>query len=175
MKFGAVARFAILLAVAIPAWSEIVIHTKSGKVIRVQVDASEIASIEFSPTAAPPPPPPPPSGGSVFQSLANGKTVSGEARGDKGGYWPFQLKITSYDPSTGAIVGQITWSSLSSVHRVKGTLAGTKLSFTETEAIRAGSAHLNVAYTFTLATATASGSWVDNGDKSHGSAKILAP
>lgn len=173
MKFGAAARVAILMAAAIPAWSEIVIHTKSGKVIRVPVDASEIASIEFSPTA--PPPPPPPSGGSVFQSLASGKTVSGEARGDKGGYWPFQLKITSYDPSTGAIVGQITWTSLASVHRVKGSLTGMRLGFTETEAIRAGSAHLNVAYTFTLAAATASGSWVDNGDKSHGSAKILAP
>jgi hypothetical protein len=32
-----------------------------------------------------------------------------------------------------------------------------------------------VSYTFTLANATAAGSWVDNGDKSRGSATILAP
>ena len=54
-------------------------------------------------------------------------------------------------------------------------MAGTSLTFTETEAIRAGGAHLNVAYTFTLAQSSATGSWVDNGDKSHGGAKFSAP
>jgi hypothetical protein len=49
------------------------------------------------------------------------------------------------------------------------------LTFTETEAIRAGGAHLNVAYAFTLSQSSATGTWIDNGDRSHGRAKFSAP
>lgn len=37
----------LLLALAIPAFSEMIVHTKDGRAIRVAVDASEVASIEF--------------------------------------------------------------------------------------------------------------------------------
>ncbi len=161
---------AFLLAATVPAWSEMVVRTKDGRTLRLQVEANEIASIEFvsGQTSATP------SGGAFLPTLTSGRTFAGEAWGDGGGRWNFQLKITSYNPSTGAIVGEITWPSLSSVHRIRGTLAGSRLTFTETEAIRPGGAHLNVAYTFTLGSASATGTWLDNGDKSHGGAKFPA-
>ena len=167
-----IALLAVLLAATVPAFPEMVIHTKDGQTLRVQVEASEIASIEFVSGQALPVP----TGGAAFlPTLTSGKTFSGEAWGDGGGNWKFELKITSYNPSTGAIVGEITWPSLASVHRIRGRLAGTSLTFTETEALRAGGAHLNVAYTFTLGSTSATGTWVDNGDKSHGGAKFSAP
>ena len=44
---------ALLLAVAAsPCFAEIVIHTKDGRALRVQVDPVEISSIEFVPQAA---------------------------------------------------------------------------------------------------------------------------
>ena len=172
MTRGTIALLAVLLAAAVPAFPEMVIHTKDGRTLRVQVEASEIASIEFVSGQSLPAP----TGGAAFlPTLTSGKTLAGEAWGNTGGNWKFQLKITSYDPSTGAIVGEISWPSLSSVHRIRGRLAGTSLTFTETEAIRPGAAHLNVAYTFTLAAASATGTWMDNGDKSRGGAKFSTP
>jgi len=172
MTRGTIALLAVLLGAAVPAFPEMVIRTKDGRTLRVQVEASEIASIEFVSGQALPAP----TGGAAFlPTLTSGKTLPGEAWGDAGGNWKFELKITSYNPSTGAIVGEITWPSLSSVHRIRGRLAGNSLTFTETEAIRPGGAHLNVAYTFTLAQSSATGTWIDNGDKSHGGAKFSAP
>ena len=172
MTRGTITLLAVLLAAAVHAFPEMVIHTKDGRAIRVQVEANEIASIEFVSVQALPVP----TGGAAFlPTLTSGKTLAGEAWGDAGGNWKFQLKITSYDPSTGAIVGEITWPSLASVHRIRGKLAGTSLTFTETEALRPGGAHLNVAYTFTLSQSSATGTWIDNGDKSHGGAKFSAP
>ncbi|MCX6564842.1 MAG: hypothetical protein NTW38_00190 [Candidatus Aminicenantes bacterium] len=167
MTRGTIALLVILLAAAVPAFPEMVIHTKDGRTIRVQVEANEIANIEFVSGSSLPVP--------ILSTLTSGKPLSGEAWGDAGGDWKFEMKITSYNPSTGAIVGEITWPSLSSVHRIRGSLAGTSLTFTETEAIRAGGAHLNVAYTFTLGSTSATGTWIDNGDKSHGGAKFSAP
>ncbi len=166
MTRSTIALLVILLVAVAPAFPEMVVHTKDGRAIRVQVEANEIATIEFV-------------SGSSFSvpflsTLTSGKLLSGEAWGDAGGRWIFELKITSYNPSTGAIVGEITWPSLSSVHRIRGSLAGTSLTFTETEAIRAGGAHLNCAYTFTLGSTSATGTWVDNGDKSRGGAKFSA-
>ena len=172
MTRGTIALLAVLLAAAVPAFPEMVIRTKDGRAIRVQVEASEIASIEF---VSGPALPAPTSGAAFLPTLTSGRTLSGEAWGDAGGNWKFELKITSYNPSTGAIVGEITWPSLASLHRIRGRLAGTTLTFTETEAIRPGGAHLNVAYTFMLAQSSATGSWIDNGDKSHGGAKFSAP
>ena len=172
MTRGTITLLAVLLAAAVPAFPEMVIHTKDGRAIRVPVEANEIASIEFVSGQALPAP----TGGAAFlQTLASGKTLSGEAWGDAGGNWKFELKITSYNPSTGVVVGEITWPSLASVHRIRGKLVGTSLTFTETEAIRPGGAHLNVAYTFTLAQSSATGTWIDNGDKSRGGARFSAP
>ncbi|GBC59728.1 hypothetical protein DENIS_0669 [Desulfonema ishimotonii] len=165
----------LLFVVATPCFSEIAIHTKDGRTVRVQVEADEISRIEFVTTAPPPAKPitaPTPAKPTFIQALLNGKDRPGEAWGDSGGRWNFKLKITSYDRATGYVVGQITWPSLSSVHRVRGKLTGDKLTFTEVEAIRPGGAHLNVSYTFTLGNSSATGRWLDNGDKSHGGAKI---
>ena len=172
MTRGTITLLVVLLAAAVPAFPEMVIHTKDGRALRVQVEANEIASIEFVSGQALPAP----TGGAAFlPTLTSGKPLAGEAWNDAGGNWKFQLKITSYDPSTGVVVGEITWPSLSSVHRIRGRLAGTSLTFTEIEAIRPGGAHLNVAYTFTLSQSSATGTWIDNGDKSHGGAKFSAP
>jgi len=176
MTRGTITLLAVLLAAAVPAFPEMVIHTKDGRAIRVQVEASEIASIEFVSGPALPAP----TGGAAFlPTLTSGKTLSGEAwegQGPRAGRtWQFLLKITSYDPATGAIVGELTWPSLSSVHRIRGRLAGTSLTFTEAEAIRPGGAHLNVAYTFTLAQSSATGTYTDHTDNSSGTAKINAP
>jgi len=166
---------ALVVGAAIPTFAETVIHTKDGRTIRVPADANEIASIDFVATPTPPPPAPTPPAASesaFLQILVNGGERTGEAWGDGGGRWKCTLKITSYDRATGAVVGQIDWPSLSSVHRIRGKIAGDKLTFTEVEAIRAGNAHLNVTYTFALGKASATGTWVDNGDKSHGGAKL---
>jgi len=173
---GTIALLAVLLAAAVPAFPEMVIHTKDGRTLRVQVEASEIASIEFVSGQALPVP----TGGSPFlQPLTSGKTLSGEAWEDQGPRagrtWQFLLKITSYNPATGAIVGELTWPSLSSVHRIRGTLAGSSLTFTEAEAIQAGGAHLNVSYALTLSQGSATGTYTDHTDNSSGRAKLNAP
>ena len=87
--------------------------------------------------------------------------------------WPFKVRVTSYSAGSGDLVGELTWTSLSSTHRVRGKLVGSSLTFTEVEAIRAGSAHLNVAFTFTISGSGAKGSWVDHADRSTGEAVIL--
>ncbi len=63
-----------------------------------------------------------------------------------GKFWPFVLRITSLDESTGEIAGQITWKSLDAVHTFTGTLQGDILEFTETAAVKQGKGRLNVAY-----------------------------
>ncbi|HOT27665.1 MAG TPA: hypothetical protein PLU72_05720 [Candidatus Ozemobacteraceae bacterium] len=63
-----------------------------------------------------------------------------------GKFWPFILRITSLDESTGEISGQITWKSLDAVHTLTGTLQGDVLEFTETAAVKQGKGRLNVAY-----------------------------
>lgn len=63
-----------------------------------------------------------------------------------GKFWPFVLRITSLDESTGEIAGQITWKSLDAVHTCTGTLQGDILEFTETAAVKQGKGRLNVAY-----------------------------
>ena len=118
-------------------------------------------------------------GSPFLQTLTSGNTLSGEAweiQGPRNGRkWPFKVKITSYDPDTGAIVGEITWPTLSSVHRIRGTLAGTSLNFTETEAIQPGSAHLNVSYALTVSQSSADGTYADHTDNTNGGAKLTAP
>lgn len=159
--------FVVLLGITIPAFAELAIHTKDGRTIKVPVDANEIARIEF--VAQKPDAPVEPA---FLKTIISGKERSGEAWTASGSRWRFGLKITSFDGSTGAFSGQIVWPSLSSIHRIQGNVAGDKLSFTEVEAIQAGSAHLHVSYVFTLGKNDANGTWVDNGDRSRGEAKI---
>lgn len=108
---------------------------------------------------------------STVASITSGKTLFGEAHQDLK-RWPFELRITNYDSSTGGIVGNLTWQTLNSVHRIRGTLAGKRLEFTEVEAIRRGAAHLNVYYEITLSGYSGQGTWVDLGDKSWGAVSL---
>jgi hypothetical protein len=85
------------------------------------------------------------------------------------------LRITSYDPGTGAIVGELTWTTLSSVNRIRGTLAGTNLTFTETEAIHPGAAHLNVEYNLTVSQSSTDGTYTDHTDNTRGGTRLTAP
>ncbi|MGD1101511.1 MAG: hypothetical protein ABSA59_05535 [Terriglobia bacterium] len=170
---GTIILLAVLLGAAVPAFPDIVIHTKDGRAIRVPVEANQIASIEF--VSGQVSQPNTPSEGALWETLSSGQTLSGEAWSSGGGNWKFQLRITSYHPSTGAIVGEITWPSLNSINRIRGNLAGSSLTFTETEAIQPGGAHLNVSYTFNLSQNSATGTWVEQGNRDHGGAKFAAP
>ena len=104
--------------------------------------------------------------GFISGKLHNGKAVQGNKS------WPFKIRITNFNKTTGAFVGELTWTSLGSIHLINGTLNGGKLAFKEVKAIKAGGAHLNVVYTMTTSSNNATGTWVDLGDKSKGTIAI---
>ncbi|MEQ1606098.1 MAG: tetratricopeptide repeat protein [Pyrinomonadaceae bacterium] len=110
--------------------------------------------------------------------LIQGEAMSGEARetqGPRGNKsWPFTLRITSYDPATGSVEGEISWPSLQSVHRVRGNFSGNTLELTEKEAIKAGQAHLNVDYTINVTDSGATGTYSDHADNTEGSVRMPA-
>ena len=109
--------------------------------------------------------------GNWIAKFISGTAYSGKAtQGRK--TWPFTICITQYNKTTGALVGKLTWKSLGSIHLIRGTLHGGKLNFKEVEAIKRGSAHLNVVYTMQISSANAKGTWVDLGDKSRGDVLI---
>lgn len=110
-------------------------------------------------------------------ALTSGAAHACQAKNASGSRtWPCTIRVTSLDPSSGALMGEVTWTSLNSVHRIRGTLAGDRLAFTEAEAIHPGGAHLQVAYSLTVSERSASGTWVDPADQSRGSMSIdLAP
>ena len=164
-------RFASVLALALPALaqSQLVVVTKDGQ--RHAFNLPDVLRIEFGTAPAPPPPPPTPTG-RWSDAFVGGKVLSGEAH-QGGKVWPFRIHITSYSAASGDLVGEVTWTNLSSTHRIRGKLRGASLNFTEVEAIRPGSAHLNVAYTFTVSASGAKGTWVDQGDRSTGEAVIF--
>lgn len=113
---------------------------------------------------------------SGLESLLSGEELPCEARDGKSGQrWPCVIRITSHDSATGAIAGEVTWSTLGAVHRIEGRSAGQSLTFRETGAIRAGSAHLNVEYTMTVSGAAVAGTYVDHTDGGKGTATITLP
>jgi hypothetical protein len=128
-----------------------------------------------TPVAKPEPKPAPPTPAAKpeptgVRALLSGRSLSCEARsGNKA--WPCQLRITMGD-SSGNLIGELTWANLNSVHRIRGKLQGDKLTFTETEAIRSGRAHLNVSYNMTVSDKTASGTYRDAIDRSTGTMTI---
>lgn len=144
-----------------PEWTQLVVVLRDGK--RVTYSRSEIVKIEYVTPRSSSAPGSAIGGGNVIARLTSGKALGCEARAG-GKVYPCSVRVTSHDKSTGGIVGELTWTSLASVHRIRGKLSGNQLSFTETEAIRKGGAHLNVEYTLTISGGTAKGSWVDRGD-----------
>lgn len=168
---------AVLMALALPgfAQSTLVVVTKDGQ--RHTYSIADVVRIEFAGgtvTPPPPPPPPPPPSASFLDALQGGKVLPFEAR-QGGKVWPGRIRITQYNRTTGDLVGEVTWTSLNSVHRIQGKLSGNSLTFTEVQAIRAGSAHLNVSYALVVSSSGAKGTWTDPGDRSTGSATISLP
>lgn len=89
-----------------------------------------------------------------------GASYGGSARSSASGRsWQAILRITTHDPGSGAIVGQLEWPSLNSIHRIEGKLKDGRLTFRETAYIRKGSAHLNVDYDATLKDNVITGVW----------------
>lgn len=164
---------AALLALAVPAFAQstVVVVTKDGQ--RHSFNLAEVARIEFgNAVPGPAPAPPPPPRGKWLDAFLGGKLLPFEARqGTKA--WPGGIKVTQYNRVTGALSGELTWSSLNSVHRIQGELSGSRLTFTEVSAIHPGGAHLNVAYTLTVTAGGADGTWTDPADRSTGTAVIL--
>jgi hypothetical protein len=113
---------------------------------------------------------------SGLEKLASGEELPCESRdGKTGQQWPCVIRITSRDGSTGAIAGEVKWTTLGAVHRIEGRLSGNGLTFRETEAIQAGSAHLNVAYSMTISGNVVTGTYVDHTDGGKGTATITLP
>lgn len=138
-------------------WTELVVVLRSGR--RVAYSRSDVLRVEYvTPKAGAGSGP-----AAVSARLTSGQVMNCSAQAG-GKNYPCTVRITSFNRSSGAIVGELTWTTLSSVHRIRGKLAGNSLSFTETEAIRAGGAHLNVDYTLTISGNAVSGSWVDRSD-----------
>jgi hypothetical protein len=148
-------------------WTELVVVLRSGR--RVSYARADIAKVEYVVprstgvgTST---------GGAPASLLSSGKVFACEAR-DGGRVWPCAIRITSYTAASGAIVGELTWKTLSSVHRIRGKLSGSSMSFTEVEAIRPGGAHLNVSYALTLSPGGANGTYTDHNDNSRGTYAI---
>ena len=135
-----------------PAWQQLVVVLSNGR--RVTYQRADVKSILYV-------------GGDFISSFTGGTALSGEAHAN-GRVWPLTIRITSHTPANGAIVGEITWTSLGSVHRIRGKLSGATLTFEETEAIRAGGAHLRCTYSMTMSSTGAKGTWIDPSDKSRG-------
>ncbi len=92
--------------------------------------------------------------------------------------WPCIVRVTSYDEKTGDFVGKIEWTSLNSIHEIKGKLTSKMLSFKETKFIKKGNAILNCVYEFDLlavqnqSTTRLNGTWKDPNTKRGGTIHI---
>jgi len=77
---------------------------------------------------------------------AESRELVGEA-GDGGRVWPMRVRISSYDPASRVVSGQVEWPTLQAIHRIEGRVSGNELIFEEVEYIDRGSAILGCVYT----------------------------
>lgn len=112
--------------------------------------------------------------GSPRTGLLGGAETPCRAREASGKEWPCSVRITAVR-ADGGVAGEMTWTSLGSVHRPKGTLRGSTLTFTETEAIRPGNATLGTTDTVTLSGAGGSGTYSDPVAQQSGTIEIGRP
>lgn len=75
------------------------------------------------------------------------RELVGEAAGG-GQVWPMRVRISSYNPTSKRVSGQVEWPTLYSIHRIEGQVTGTELSFEEVDYIKQGNASLYCVYTF---------------------------
>mgnify|MGYP001393592557 CR=1 FL=1 len=102
------------------------------------------------------------------QELDEGRRIEDDHRALR------SVRITAVR-ADGGVAGEMTCTSLGSVHRPKGTLRGSTLTFTETEAIRPGNATLGTTYTVTLSGAGGSGTYSDPVAQQSGTIEIGRP
>ena len=88
---------------------------------------------------------------------------AGDVKSTKGRSWKANLRFTTYDPNTGNLEGEIEWPSLSSIHKIVGTMNGNRISFKEVSYIKRGSAHLNCSYDARYDRDRISGQWMEPG------------
>jgi hypothetical protein len=108
------------LCAALPAFSDVVIRTKDGRALRVQVEASEIASIDFMPSKPPPPATVNPLG-SWNNNNASTWTIT---KTPDGGYFATEnglgnAKGKAYFTPSGAFRIDYTWSGGSGFYEVR--------------------------------------------------------
>jgi hypothetical protein len=102
--------------------------------------------------------------------LLSGETFRCRAQdGRSGKVWPCTIHLAG---TAEHVKGELTWSSLDSIHRVAGTLSGNTLKFTEVSAVHPGGAHLRCSYTLKLSGDRLLGTYQDPVDGSSGSAAI---
>ncbi|MEQ8191535.1 MAG: hypothetical protein ABRQ39_26450 [Candidatus Eremiobacterota bacterium] len=101
--------------------------------------------------------------GKWMEVLFSGKTFTGKCLGDTGGQWPFKIKFTYLNKSSGTFQGEIEWTSLNAIHKIEGTISGKKIYFKETEYIKQGGAYLNIVYDLQYDSGSNSvkGTWYD--------------
>lgn len=102
----------------------------------------------------------------VIKGVFPGKVFSGFAKSSQSSQsWPVNLRFLSFEHSTGAVVGEIEWPSLNSVHRIEGifNLDNLGFSFKEVAYIKKGQARLNCEYTTTIQWDDITGTWTDPG------------
>jgi hypothetical protein len=104
--------------------------------------------------------------GSLAGTLLNGTSfpcLAGDSRGLQS--WPCSLKFSG---TPAKVTGELTWTTLASVHRIAGAISGNTLQFAEVSAITASRAHLNSTYTLTRSGSGLTGTYVDGVDNSRG-------
>lgn len=101
--------------------------------------------------------------------LLSGASFTCFAQGTGTQRWPCTIKFSG---TAGDLGGEVAWGSLGSVHRIKGSLSGHTLRFTEVSAIRAGAAHLNAVYSLTYDGNAFTGTWVEAANNTRGTFTI---
>jgi hypothetical protein len=96
-------------------------------------------------------------------SLTSGTVLQGEVVDKKGTRFPGTIRITNANDLTGDFVGEVSWHSLNSVHKIEGRVKGNTVVFKETAYIRQGGAHLNCEYALVFDGQTLQGRWVEPG------------
>lgn len=137
-------------------WGEMVITLKDGNKLTFQ--RSAIAKVTYR-SATPT---------DLNATLTSGKAFDCEQRPEGGKVtYSCTIRISSYDPSSGAIVGALSWSLLGSVQRIHGFLVGNQLSFAA-EAIPGRNRHVDIDYKLAVLPNSAEGTFVDAADKMTG-------
>ena len=73
------------------------------------------------------------------------------------------IEIQRVNARDGSFVGQLTWPSLRSIHRIEGKITKDALTFKETAYIKKGSAHLNCSYQLKKSGGKLVGTWQEPG------------